>query len=419
MAIEYLRRYAKRPEVLATPEHESLDHAIPLDSLLDGGLVTSEGGACFVTESFYAGDQFHGLHSFAALAGVTSTGLATISRDPELAFADLSGAVFLDTETTGLNMGTGTYVFLVGAGYFRDGGFHVKQFFLLSPSEELPYLSALDSFLRQFSLLITFNGKAFDWPLLESRFVGHRAFRRPPLDDPPHIDLLHPARRLWKRRLESCRLSSLEQHILGVKRTGEDVPGWLIPSLYFAYLRSGDARALQGVFYHNLIDILTLSTLAVHMHRVLSDPLGGLVDHGLDFLSLAKNYERSGDSEYAIACLEEALQRELLPSDRTECLTRLATLYKRDRRWDAALTNWDRLVDEGSHGAIHALVERSKYFEHVEREYLVALEDVQQAFFMLELSSKISEHIDIADLEHRRSRLLNRVYRQRSWDRSR
>ncbi len=415
MAIDFLRQYVK-PAVTSVGESDELPRDLrSIQALLKGEVVASEDGSCLVVESTFAGDCAHGRHTFGDLSSVTSTGLAEISRDPELRYADLTGAVFLDTETTGLNLGTGTYVFLVGAGFFADGQFRVKQFFLLSPSEEAPYLATLDAFLRGFSVLITFNGKAFDWPLLENRFVGHRSFRRAPLEDPPHVDLLHPARRLWKRRLESCALSSLEKHILGVSRTEEDVPGWLIPSIYFAYVRSGSARALKGVFYHNLQDILSLATLTVHIHRVLADPLGGLVVDGIDFLSLAKNYERAGDGDYAVACLEEAMRYALNPDEIAECLTRLATIHKRERRWDAALTLWERLIDGGSQAAIQALVERAKFYEHVERSYLEALEDVQQAFALLELSAGAATAIDVADLEHRRARLLNRAYRRRSW----
>jgi uncharacterized protein YprB with RNaseH-like and TPR domain len=415
MTINYLRQYVKadvaRPEI---PERTTAGGLL-VEELLHGQLIEGPGGACFVAESAFGGEHRHGLHEFAGLAEVTPGGLSTITGDGQLAFADLAGAVFLDTETTGLNMGTGTYVFLVGAGYFEDGEFKVKQFFLRDPGEELPYLAALDVFLRRFSLLVTFNGKAFDWPLLESRFVRQRDFRRAPLDDPPHVDLLHPARRLWKRRLESCRLSSLERSILGVARTEEDVPGYLIPAMYFAYLRSRDGRPLRGVFYHNLHDILSLATLTIHLHRIMTDPLGGLLEHGLDYLSLGKTLERAGDGELALTCYEEALARSLSSIERSECLLRLAGLHKRERKWESALAVWDRLIDDGGEGALIALVERAKFYEHVERSYLEALEDTQQALNLLELRGEDVYGVDRRDLEHRRGRLINRSYRHRSW----
>jgi tetratricopeptide (TPR) repeat protein len=294
----------------------------------------------------------------------------------------------------------------------------VRQFFLRDPGEEGEFLATLDAFLRRFSVLVTFNGKSFDWPLLENRFIGHRQFRRPPLVDPPHIDLLHPARRLWRRRLQSCALSSLESAILQVERTEEDVPGWMIPSLYFAYLRSGDATALRRVFYHNLYDILSLAILAIHLDHVLADPMAGAVRDAPDFVCLARQYDLAGDTDRAIACLEAALQHEPGPEDRREALTRLAAIHKRERRWDVALALWDRLLEEGTEAALFALVERAKYYEHVERDYLEALDEVQRALQLAELAGP-SVQVDIGDLEHRRGRLLNRVYRERSWTRGR
>jgi uncharacterized protein YprB with RNaseH-like and TPR domain len=380
-----------------------------------GELSWFEGKACFVAESMRGASETHGLHSFGDLASVIPAQLAALNRDPELAYSELGQAVFLDTETTGLGMGTGTYVFLVGAGYFDSGTFRVKQFFLRDPAEELPFLTALTAFLGRFSTLVTFNGKAFDWPLLESRFVGQRRLRRAPLDDPLHIDLLHPARRLWKRRLESCALSSLEKSILGVARSEEDVPGWLIPSLYFRYVHSGDARYLRGVFYHNLHDVLSLAALTVHIDKVLDNPFGGLVHHPVDFLCLGKLFDREGATDLAVACLEEAVAQNISGEERTECLERMAMIHKRERRWDSALLYWDRLVDEGGPGTMRALVQRAKYYEHVERDYVEALNDVQRAVNLLELDGSLSRAASPADLDHRRSRLVNRVLRQQRW----
>lgn len=415
MALNYLRQYVKLAPVV-DPEASSTEHSrLAVEDLIAGHLIPGEDGACFVSHTTIDADRHHGLHALGALDGLTMTQLALISRDPELAFADLTGAVFLDTETTGLSMGTGTYVFLVGAGYFRAGQFHVKQFFLRSPGEELAFLTALDSFLREFSTLVTFNGKAFDWPLLENRYFRHRSLSGAPLDDPPHVDLLHPARRLWKRRLENCRLQSLERNILGVARTTQDVPGWMIPAMYFSYLRSGDGRDLQGVFYHNLHDILSLAALAIHIDRVFADPMGGLVTHGIDFLCLGKAFDKHGDAGNAILCLEEALKLPLTLEARHETLLRLSQVFKRERRWDQALHVWERSIEEGGECALQALVERAKFHEHVEHEYLDALDDVQRARTLLELFPLLKAGQDLNELEHRQARLLNRVYRNRTW----
>jgi uncharacterized protein YprB with RNaseH-like and TPR domain len=416
VALDYLRQYARQAPARLEPDTVEAVLKAGEDHAFANSLVYGDGREVVVVDSERRADDYHGPHAFAALRDVTGSQLALISRDPELAYADLSRAVFLDTETTGLSTGAGTYVFLVGAGYFEGDYFKVKQFFLKSPGDELPFLTALEDFLQRFSLLVTFNGKAFDWPLLESRYIRQRSFRRAPLEDPLHLDLLHPARRLWRRRLESCALLALEREILQIQRTGEDVPGWMIPSLYFHFLRSGDGSRLGGVFYHNLHDILSLASLTVHMDRVLADPMSGLVTDGLDFFCLGKLYERSGDSLYACDCYQEALRRPLSTSDRRESLARLATCQKRERRFDSALVTWERLLEEGGSSAVYGLVERAKYYEHVERDYMNALEDVQHALLLVQLNDSIE--IDQKDLQHRRARLLNRVFNKRSWARA-
>jgi uncharacterized protein YprB with RNaseH-like and TPR domain len=353
----------------------------------------------------------HGRHALEGLAGVTGAELSLITKDPELAYFDLSRTVFLDTETTGLGTGTGTKVFLVGAGYLDGSNFRVRQFFLNALAEEFEYLSGLGSFLQRFSTIVTFNGKAFDWPLLEQRYVYHRELRRPPLLNPLHIDLLHPARRIWKPRLESCALSSLETHILGLKRAQDDVPGYLIPSMYFRYIRTGDGRSLRGVFYHNLHDILSLATLTIHIGGVIRDPLGGMLEHALDFLSLGKAFDRAGEAELAASCYEEALRRGLHVDYRVACLAALGAVQKRQRWWEPAMQTWYRLLDDGGPGALHALVEMSKYFEHVERDYAQALDCVRQAIALDELQMRDSREPGIDDLERRLSRLVGRSLR--------
>ena len=369
-------------------------------------------GSFSVTSSYESGHT-HGQQRFSDLTTVTGNAFSVVCRDPELSYANLQGAVFLDTETTGLGMGTGTYVFLVGAGYMEGDRFIVKQFFLDAPGDERVLLEALGSFLSRFPVLITFNGKAFDWPLLESRFRLHR--RSVPFDDPPHVDLLHPARRLWKRRLDSCALLSLETQILGVRRTIEDVPGWEIPFRYFGYQRSGDGSQLEGVFYHNLVDILSLASLALHIDRVVADPNCGLVEHATDFFCIGKVYEVSGDGDMAVYCYERALRLGVPDELRPDCFLRLGTLHKRQRRWDAAIQAWESLLDEGGRAGLVARVELAKFYEHVERDYVTAIDHVQHALVLAELFDSPWPDANLRDLEHRLSRLFNRSIRARDW----
>lgn len=408
MRLDQLHQYGVRkaaPEVrVEALESDARPNA--LERLLPGEVIACDGGTCFVVPTDYHLSHRHGIHPLDRLSGVLANQLALISHDSELAYLDMSRAVFLDTETTGLGLGAGTYVFLVGAGFIEGERFRVKQFFLHGPHHETAFLSALSDFLGRFSAIITFNGKAFDWPLLENRFVLHR--RDPPLDDPAHVDLLHPSRRLWKRRLESCALSSLEQHVLGFSRTEEDVPGWQIPSLYFQYLHTGNAQAMRRVFYHNLHDILSLASLAIHIDRVLSDPHGGLVAHGLDFMSLGRAYERAGRVDAAIECYEEALRRDLSCQDHRDCLLWLASLQKRSQMGEEAKQTWYLLRDHGGLHALIALVELAKHHEHVERDDEQALEDVEHALRLADLYQCSWPGSDTPSLERRRLRLVNR-----------
>jgi tetratricopeptide (TPR) repeat protein len=207
--------------------------------------------------------------------------------------------------------------------------------------------------------------------------------------------------------------------VLGVSRSQVDVAGWEIPGRYFSYQRSGDASGLVGVFYHNLVDILSLATLTVHIDRVMNDPFCGLVDDPVDFLSLAKTYDRGGDLELAALCCEEALHRRLPPALQRECLMRLARLQKRQRSWDAAMRTWDLLLDEGGAVAVFALVEMAKYYEHVERDYPQAMEAVEQALVLSELHQAAWPAEERIDLTRRLARLAQRMGRGRGWIRRR
>ncbi|MEK6665539.1 MAG: ribonuclease H-like domain-containing protein, partial [candidate division NC10 bacterium] len=164
--------------------------------------------------------------------------------------------LYLDTETTGLAGGTGTYAFLVGAGFFDGDRFVLAQYFMRDLDEEPALISAMAALLADFDGVVTYNGRGFDLPLLETRFV---LSRRPWPQHLSHLDLLPPARRLWSSRLPDCRLGTIEARVLGLERV-DDVPGALIPSLYFHYLRSRRAEALQPVFEHNRLDVLSLVT---------------------------------------------------------------------------------------------------------------------------------------------------------------
>src|SRR5208283_6174222 len=240
---------------------------------------------------------------------------------PEDLLAELSdGAIgrahptkwaFLDTETTGLAGGTGTYAFLIGVGSIEPAGFRLRQFFMRDYGEEASQLHRLAEYLAQFDVLVTYNGKAYDQPLLETRFRMARA--RHPFDRMEHLDLLFGARRLWKLRLDSCRLVDLENQILGVERQG-DLPGEMIPYCYFGYLRTRQAFKLVPILHHNSIDILSLACLTAIVPFAFRSPEGAALRHGSDVIGLGRWVERAGRGEEALRLFRRAVQMGL-PDD--------------------------------------------------------------------------------------------------------
>ena len=257
----------------------------------------------------------------------------SVLRDPEQ-------WLFLDTETTGLAGGTGTCAFLVGLGWWERGGFQVEQLFLRDYDEEHAVLYALAERMAERPVLVTYNGKSFDWPLLETRFrltrqIEPEAFRA-------HLDLLHPARALWRLEWGTARLAELERHVLGIER-GPDILGELIPRLYFDFLRGGSAEPLVPVFRHNQSDLASLAALAGHMASLAASPDGA---QPLEQYGLSRLFERSGDRARARRVYEMAIASGLPMALGRAARRRLARLARRDGAVDVAHSLWQELAAE-------------------------------------------------------------------------
>ncbi|MDD2923427.1 MAG: ribonuclease H-like domain-containing protein, partial [Anaerolineales bacterium] len=324
------------------------------------------------------------------------------ANDARIAQLPIHKFAFLDTETSGLSGGTGTYAFLVGAARFVDGKFSLRQFFLRDPSEEPAMLEALIEFLAPCEALITFNGKAFDAPLLATRYKLHRI--PAPFKDYAHLDLLPLARRLWRDRLPSRALKYLEEHVLGFTRASEEVPGYEIPWLYFDYLRTQDARPLGGVFYHNAMDMAAMAALLNHVCEILSDPYSGRVKHGLDFVALGKLFEDLNRWDEAARLFERGLELELAESDFEVAVKRLSILQKKRGDAEEALKLWKKSAGRGH---IYAHIELAKYYEHKERNAKTALKWAKSArkeAERAELPAYIRKHW-LAEIDHRLERL--------------
>jgi hypothetical protein len=320
-------------------------------------------------------EYLHGDLPLSSFLRLSSDAVAAIEQDRHVAGVDLTKACFLDTETTGLSGGTGTMAFVVGLGFFLDESFRLEQYFLRDPGDEPAMVEALMERLPGFEALVSFNGRAFDVPIIENRFILARV--PPPLRGKVHVDLLHPARRLWRYALSSCALTALEREVLGVRRQQADVPSGVIPLLYRNYLRTGDARDMQRVLYHNKIDILSMVTLTTRLCRAYLDPWGGdEINKGqeldqAEFYALGRWYNDQGHTEDAERAYRAALQRSSEPGSilRMRTLRELAYLLKREERRDDAFAFWQQLALESDRQSDEVLahVELAKYFEwHVE-----------------------------------------------------
>jgi len=371
-----------------------------IESVVAGNIHPTPRGDAFVSEQVFGDDYLHG-----GVSPYSSFPLSFISQwanDPRIADMPVHKFAFLDTETSGVSGGTGTLAFLVGVARFIDDKFVLKQFFLRDPSEEPAMLEALIHFLAPCEGLVTFNGKSFDAPLLVTRYKMHRIPL--PFKDYAHIDLLPLARRLWRDRLPSRALKYLEEHVLGFTRSSEEVPGYEVPWLYFDYLRTGDARPLGGVFYHNAMDVVAMAALLGHVSELLADPYNGRVEHGLDFIALGKLYEDLGHWDEAARLFERGLEIGLEEADFGVAVKRISALQKKRGDLNQAVRLWEEAAAKGH---IYAHIELAKYYEHKLRDVTASIQWAASARREVEkadLPAYVRKHW-LHEIDHRLERL--------------
>ena len=365
-------------ELTYEPDTGGYEATVDLDrmgEILGGRPVETPFGRCLVIDRRYEADRFHGTIRIGECEVTDAAPLSLL--DPSFCDAGLYAApgaaardpcyvgqasteppapsrtLFVDLETTGLSGGAGTLAFLVGCGYFDLGAFQVRQFLLTSYASERALLSAVADFFEGTGLLVTYNGKTFDVPVMETRWAFHR------MDSPdltsgavPHFDMLHPARRLWRNRQDAipdadgqtdgCRLSTLERVLFDVERVG-DVPGLEVPGRYFQFLRSGDPRPLEPVLEHNRIDLVSLAAVMARAVRLVSDGPGTCRD-AAETLALGRVYERAGLQDRAEDCYARATRSECVEI-RGEALYRLGLRMRRDKRFEEAASVWRTVME--------------------------------------------------------------------------
>lgn len=401
-----------QPPAPKTRRDTSIEHQ------LDGRWIETRCGAAFVAEQVFAADYRHGAAPIRLESALET--LAAWAGDDNLARLQISQFAFLDTETSGLAGGTGTYAFLVGIGRFMDGDFHLSQFFMQDPADEPALLEAIADFLAPCSALVTFNGKSFDAPLLRTRYTLNQC--PCPFEGFAHLDLLPLARRLWRDRLPSRALKYLEEHILQAPRSAEEVPGYEIPWLYFDFLRTGDAAPLKGVFYHNAMDIVAMAALLNLTAQMLAEPHSAKIEHGLDVVALAKLFEDLNRWEDAALLYERGLktarvdgsqitntEQALNEADFWQAVRRLAVLQKRRGDLEVALQLWEQSAAEGH---VYAHVELAKYYEHTRKDPAAALQWTLSAMAHIQQDQSMPAYMKkhwLGELEHRQKRLEGKI----------
>jgi hypothetical protein len=374
-----------------------------LEDLLGGVVEETERGPLLVVRRRFEAGHRHGRQPLGAARGMADGPLALLARSAAVPAG--KRLLYLDTETTGLAGGTGTYAFLVGVGFFDGENFEVRQYFMRDLDEEPALLAALEPLVRGMDGLVTYNGASFDLPLLETRFVLGR--RRWP-EAVFHLDLLPAARRLWSASLPDCRLGTVEQHALGFVRQA-DLPGALIPSVYFEYLRRKAPGELPRVFEHNRHDILSLAALAARVaDAVARAPIPGL---GAEELAGIGRLWEAVDPDRGEACYRMALDGGLPSPARERLLARLAWREKRRSRWDASRELWEAAARGARVFDVRPWEEIAKIHEHRLRDLVAAHAVVSEALERAQAHRAPGGVVDA--LHHRLRRLSRRLERER------
>jgi uncharacterized protein len=390
--LEKLRHRFRTPQPDQAPCGEAVS-----DQRHDTIAVSPEGsGACLrlVSDSPFRLDN----PQEAARIGRLIQLLCNLERE-----CDPRSVIFLDTETTGLSGGAGTVAFLAGVGRWSDAGFTVEQHLMRDYHEERAMLTGLRESLAGAQVLVTFNGKAFDLPLLQSRFVLAR--QRWPLAGVAHLDLLHPARRIWKLRLGNCCLANLENHILGIARK-EDIPGHLIPQAYFRYVRTRNPQGIRSILSHNRQDIETLARLAVCMGEIFSGQAGEELAP-VDLFSAGRYAHALGEHELAVRWNEAALLRGLPEGYEVEAKKAKAARLKLQKQHCGAAELWKELAAGSGPFLEDVCEELAVYYEHRVRDLKQALDLSEHAL------SRLQDRATIEKWEHRRARVAMKLARHK------
>ncbi len=374
----------------------------PLADALPGSWINTFQGDIFRAEYRHPLNIAYGncdLGEFGALDSDSLSHILGIPPEQDL----LTQTLFIDTESTGLSNTGGTIAFLIGIGFFTTHHFEVHQYFVDAMNHEEAVLDEVRAMIKRYPILVSFNGKSYDLPLLNSRCImnSQQALESPPF----HIDLLHHSRSLWKYSLENCKLGTLEGDILGFQRS-DDIPGEEIPGIYFDFLRAGQAERLIPVFIHNRYDIISMAALVIEIvkqHASQDAAADPLVDY-----ARARFAGRRGNTGRSQQHYEAALQGSLSRQRRQIVELELAALLKKQKHYDAAARHWQDIIRSEGPYCLAAYTELAKYFEHRCRNLTRARDITEEALTSLPSRMQPSEGPDLVRRLTRIKRKLNR-----------
>ncbi len=357
-------------------------------------------------ENAYSLDSRYGKIKISSGLEISGDILSCLSQEATFRELDLSTALFIDLETTGLSGGTGVVPFNIGMGYYREDKFHVAQYFLGDLAEEERMIQELGVFFRDmdFQSVVTYNGKGFDLPLLETRFILYRL----PLilSGLPHLDFLYAARRLWSHKYESCRLYHLALEVVRADRS-EDIPSAEIPWRYFQYIQTGNFDLIEPILYHNQEDILSLLGVVIIGAHIFSEDTDLCMGDAMDFYGAGKIMENIGNVERSVQFFQRALDGSLSDEVSLEAKRRLSTHFKRNGEWEKAVPIWEEMTSSRvvTPAQLFSFRELAMYLEHKLKKYEEAKKIAEEGFV---LSMGFSSYYE-RDFSYRLERLRRKI----------
>ncbi len=397
----------REPEI--QKDHESQSLIEQFEQELDAQVIQENNSFIVLKENIYP-FHLHPLYPDIRKLEYRLPHLHYLFNEDWIRNLNLKKTIFIDLETTGLAGGTGTFAFLVGLGFVELDHIVVRQYLLPDFQYEWLLLKHVDNLLSSFKNLASFNGKSFDIPLLRNRFVLNRMDSI--MDDLPHLDLLHAARRIWKRRLNSCDLQNLEYTILGQER-GNDIPGEMIPQIYFEYIRKRQALLLRDVLEHNFHDIANLILLTMQMGKIVEDPISALPAEE-DLYSYGRYLYQNNNYAQSLPILEHLNQHSQDSLIKQEALFLLSMTHKKTGDFQTSQRYFQKLL---LHQKDHpeAIEELAKYYEHREKNFQAALELVDQSIEYCQFLEQLGKTTPLLErkesLHYRRNRLQKKLHK--------